>query len=309
MIGRCIYWVRIGYVPLVICKKLKYGLILAKLRQKITSGPQQGRRQTEESCLTFSPSMGCSSSQPVGIWDPVASTPGIRKVPSPGSQEAATAVDITTRSFCGTAQCEPELLLDWALGDELRNAWEHPDRHKHVGWSMKVAIGAALRSGKRRTVFLADIDGEPGAACTVRYLPGKLNTGTELWKYFKEMCFRTGFPEFDTKNGMDRRMQAAEDAINLAHQKHAPGSHINVQLMAVAPEHQGKKLCSKLLRAVCKVADEHKLPTYLETSGLRNVAVYETFGFMQVERVMISDPKDKEAKTYDDFYAMLRPSA
>jgi hypothetical protein len=24
---------------------------------------------------------------------------------------------------------------------------------------------------------------------------------------------------------------------------------------------------------------------------------------------MISDPKDKEAKTYDDFYAMLRPSA
>jgi GNAT superfamily N-acetyltransferase len=278
--------------------------VLQNLRPLLSENPQQ------PDCIT-SRAMACLCSRvaPHGLWDPVTSTPGIRKVPSPNGPDAVAAVDITTRSFAGTATSAPEALLDWALGDTLRNKWDHPDRVKHVGWSMKVAIGTALRSGQRRAVFLGlDDNGEPGAAITVRLIPGKQNSSTfELWKYVKEMvCFCAGFPSFDTKNGMDGRMQAADDAIDNSHRKHAPTAHINVQLMAVAPEHQGNGMCSKLMRAVCLVADGQNLPAYLETSGEKNVAVYETFGLKTVERVTVRDPNDTKADTFDDFYAMLR---
>lgn len=246
---------------------------------------------------------------PTDIWDELAKTiPDIRKVSSPTGPDAAAAVDVTTRSFAGTATSAPEYLLDWALGDELKEQWDNPDRVKHVGWALKLAIQCALRHGPKRAVFLASAPGTdaPGAACTVRFLPGKLSVGAEGWMYMWEMIRRSGMPTFDTKNGMDRRFQAAEDAINAAHVKHAPGPHINVQLMAVAPEHQGKKLTSVLMRAVNKVADKHGWPCYLETSGLRNVKVYQRFGYETVERVTVRDPKKPDAPTYDDFYAMIR---
>ena len=58
---------------------------------------------------------------PTDIWDELAETvPDIRKVSSPTGPDATAAVDVTTRSFAGTATCAPEYLLDWALGDELK---------------------------------------------------------------------------------------------------------------------------------------------------------------------------------------------
>ena len=249
---------------------------------------------------------------PPGIWDDLAdATPGVRKVSSPVGSDADAAADITTRSFAGTATCAPELLLDWALGEELRGKWDHPDRVKNLGWSMRRATQAALRHGPSRAVFLATAPGAdaPGAACVVRFLPGKISASAEGWMYLWEILRRSGFPPFDAKNGMSRRMQAVEDAINAAHAAHAPGPHVNVQIMAVAPEDQGKKLCSLLMRAVSAVADKRRLPCYLETSGLRNARIYERFGYEIVERVAVVDPKKPDAPTYDDFYAMTRPPA
>ena len=173
---------------------------------------------------------------PPGVWDDLeASSPGVRRVPSAKGRDADAAADITTRSFAGTATCAPELLLDWALGEELKGKWDHPDRAKHIGWSMRLATQAALRHGPRRAVFLATAPGasEPGAACTVRFLPGKISASAEGWMYLWEILMRSGSPPFDAKNGMSRRMQAAEDAINAAHAKHAPGPHVNVQLLSL----------------------------------------------------------------------------
>lgn len=65
-------------------------------------------------------------------------------------------------------------------------------------------------------------------------------------------------------------------------------------------------MCSKLMRAVCLVADAKNLPARLETSGAKNVAVYENFGFKTVERVTVRDPVDKNALAFDHFYAMVR---
>ena len=44
-------------------------------------------------------------------------------------------------------------------------------------------------------------------------------------------------------------------------------------------------MCSKLMRAVCLVADAKNLPARLETSGAKNVAVYEKFGFKTVRNL------------------------
>jgi|TARA_B110000503_G_scaffold77716_1_gene119702 GNAT superfamily N-acetyltransferase len=276
--------------------------MLQNLRPLLSENPQQPdcRKIRAMGCL-------CSRVAPLGLWDPVASTSGIRKVPSPNGPDAVAAVDISTRSFAGTATSEPELLLDWALGENLRNKWDHPDRVKHLGWILRVVIGTALRAGQNRAVFLGLTDnGEPGAAITVRFLPRKPNATFEVCRNLTEMCCRAGFPAFDATNGMSRRVEAADDALENLHRKHARAADTYVQLMAVAPEHQGQRLCSKLMRAVCLVADAKNLPARLETSGAKNVAVYEKFGFKTVERVTVRDPGDKNALAFDHFDAMVR---
>ena len=45
--------------------------------------------------------------------------------------------------------------------------------------------------------------------------------------------------------------------------------------MSVDPDAQGLGFCGKLMRAVNVWADNLQLPLWLETSGTRNVAIYE----------------------------------
>lgn len=65
-----------------------------------------------------------------------------------------------------------------------------------------------------------------------------------------------------------------------AWEKHDPTNpHLHLGPLAVLPDHQGKGIGSQLLRQMCSLSENSKLPIYLETDKEENVALYERFEF------------------------------
>jgi len=71
----------------------------------------------------------------------------------------------------------------------------------------------------------------------------------------------------------------------------APKPHLYLAVLAVAPEYQGQGFASKLVRPMLARLDAKGLPAYLETQNLRNVAMYERYGF-KLERETILPGSD-----------------
>ena len=87
--------------------------------------------------------------------------------------------------------------------------------------------------------------------------------------------------------------------------RHCSGPHAHVKVMAVDPHAQGLGLCGKLMRAVSAWADDLQLPLWLETSGARNVAIYERFGYKTREHYALNYKND----VHEDEFGMMRMPA
>jgi len=61
--------------------------------------------------------------------------------------------------------------------------------------------------------------------------------------------------------------------------RYAPRHHIYLALLAVRPQSQGQGHGRRLLKKLVEELERVKLPCYLETQNLKNVAMYERFGF------------------------------
>lgn len=57
--------------------------------------------------------------------------------------------------------------------------------------------------------------------------------------------------------------------------------------IGVSPELQGKGLGTEMISALQKICSEKKLPIYLETSNLRNLAFYEKNGFRMYKKTRL----------------------
>jgi GNAT superfamily N-acetyltransferase len=68
------------------------------------------------------------------------------------------------------------------------------------------------------------------------------------------------------------------------HQKNAPLPHHYLNVLAVDPAHQGKRLASKLLNAMFEQTDALGRPCYLETYKALNARIYQRYGFETIER-------------------------
>jgi GNAT superfamily N-acetyltransferase len=92
--------------------------------------------------------------------------------------------------------------------------------------------------------------------------------------------------------------EATRTATNIK-KKYAPALHMYLSLLAVDPSQQGKGFASVLIKPMLKRLDESHLPAYLETQNLKNVNMYEHFGFKLVYQTALSDGNLP-------IYAMLR---
>jgi ribosomal protein S18 acetylase RimI-like enzyme len=95
------------------------------------------------------------------------------------------------------------------------------------------------------------------------------------------------------------RMRAYGRYIDHLHRRLVPYPHWYLQIIGVDPTYQGQGFSSRLLRSVLERIDRERMPCYLETNSVKNVAIYRRFGFEVVS-------EDKMPGTEVTTFAMLR---
>jgi ribosomal protein S18 acetylase RimI-like enzyme len=81
--------------------------------------------------------------------------------------------------------------------------------------------------------------------------------------------------------------------------RYAPRRHLYLSLLAVDPAYQRKGYASLLMKPMLSRLDREHLPCYLETQNIKNVAMYQHFGFRLVYETVCPG-------TAYPLYAMLR---
>jgi ribosomal protein S18 acetylase RimI-like enzyme len=97
---------------------------------------------------------------------------------------------------------------------------------------------------------------------------------------------------------ISHQISANRIATEIKKQK-APPRHMYLALLAVDPAHQNKGYASALLKPMLNRLNESHLPAYLETQNMKNVAMYQHFGFKLVYETVMPD-------TSLPMYCMLR---
>ena len=101
-----------------------------------------------------------------------------------------------------------------------------------------------------------------------------------LWRMIRNgalpLCFRFG------KQTILRQSHVFNFTSSM-HKRHAPFRHWYLSLLGVDPEFQGKGYASTLMEAMLARIDRERLPCYLETQKVKNVSIYQHYGFKVVE--------------------------
>jgi len=95
------------------------------------------------------------------------------------------------------------------------------------------------------------------------------------------------------------RMWAYGRFVDNLHRRLVPYPHWYLQVIGVDPAHQGQGFSSRLLRPVLERIDRERMPCFLETNSVKNVAIYRRFGFEVVY-------EDRMPGTEVTTFAMLR---
>ncbi|MEW5855257.1 MAG: GNAT family N-acetyltransferase [Myxococcota bacterium] len=182
--------------------------------------------------------------------------PGVRRL---DSSELETAVETLALSF------DDDPLFRFLLPDGgRRQAW--------LRWFHALALGESLAAGGAWTLH----DG-PELGVMALIPPGR-------WPP----------PVHDTWNALrwptrrpSRRMLLSglplwRKLLNL----HPHLAHLYVYAIGVHPTRQGRGLGGALLRRACALADDARVPAYLETANPTNLRLYERYGFRVRETVM-----------------------
>ena len=119
------------------------------------------------------------------------------------------------------------------------------------------------------------------------WVPGALAQMT-FWRVLRSGAvwpgLRLGMSGIDAA----RRMPAIFRQIEVDREDNMRGtSYIYLQVIGVAPQHQGQGFGGKMLRALIEKSAQAGLPLYLETETERNVSMYERFGFQVLKQITL----------------------
>jgi ribosomal protein S18 acetylase RimI-like enzyme len=160
-----------------------------------------------------------------------------------------------------------------AFADDSISEWLIPDKEKRA--NMRYSFEVPLRLN---TMGVGEA-----------YTTSPECEGVAIWSLSSEkqslrLAIQAGFPRLPLHCGWryllrDAAMMKFCDQLR---REYAPPLHMYLGILAVAPEHHGKGIASRLLRPMLKHLDESTTACYLETQNLKNVEMYSHFGFEQV---------------------------
>ena len=215
---------------------------------------------------------------------------GLRAVRVGDDRLLPAVIECLTAGECGTSSTAPDPLLDWVY--KPREAAEvyqplagAPSQHRLqwfrwlVSYSAYFALArnglyAVVDAADPRRVLAAAVTGPPGTIPYGRMSGGEM--GDWCQKAGMEMAIEV------LANNMRNRVLGTWQG-----QAHGDGGaqHLEIVIVATAPECQGRGVGSALLRFLAEVADADGVPSYLETAGSRNAGFYANKGgFQEVHR-------------------------
>eukprot|EP00941_MAST-03F_sp_MAST-3F-sp1_P004521 g4521.t1 len=232
----------------------------------------------------------------------------------PSSNVARTLIG---KSFAGTSGSDPEWLMHWLIGKENNlSDFNNPKRILTSAFFMSFAlemIGSqgmmigSLQEGKLAGIFVMKrcYKGYHGPSsfdnCSVGHVICRSVCTGKLPAEMKD-----GSPE---KKKVETRLKALDAAFLHFHKNNMGNDHMYINTVAIDPNHQGQKHCSKLMRAVLVQTDTDNIPCYLECTGEKNKAMYEHFGFELVEQAQLNhdgtctfDGTNKALASTEDFH-------
>ena len=204
--------------------------------------------------------------------------------------------------------------FDWLLPDvpDRKDAEQLKERVHRLVAPLGVCIHKAFLLGGRGLILVAK-DGTCGkitGCVTLYFYPKKY--GVDGMMVDMKACSASGMGQWSkTQSAImsSKRMAALDAGTQKLHKAHASTPHIFVQIVAVDPEEQGKGLGKKMMQAVIAIADEMKLPLYLECDGGKNEAFYTKCGFANVGTEDLTASEKSGPAVFKGLIAMRREVA
>ncbi len=139
----------------------------------------------------------------------------------------------------------------------------------------------------------------------VAWLPSE-KLGFSIFRIIRSGNFR--LPRLIGYSAFKRLTNCVNWVMSIQKQK-APFSHMYLNALCVAPNHQGKGFSNILLKPMLNRLDERKIPCYMETQKSHIVPFYERLGFQAVDEqqipgtdltnwAMIRTPKDRLSNNF-----------
>ncbi len=154
-------------------------------------------------------------------------------------------------------------------GDPM-TAWMIPDEKKrsNLRYAFEMILNLSVMGGAEAYTTSPDCEG------VAIWMPA----GT---KQSLNMLLRAGYPYLPLRCGwryfiLDARSLSLCEKLK---KKYAPKHHCYLAALAVSPKHQGEGIASALLKPMLAKLDEDGTPCYVETQNMKNVAMYQHFGF------------------------------
>lgn len=220
------------------------------------------------------------------------------------------AMDLLTRSFCGTEKANPEPVMQWAYTGTQENLLAPlpapPSETRLAFFRWLAGIDMNLQVNAEGIWALLDADGVMVAA-TSSTMSKDPPCCLMMGMVCKTICC-CQFPK--DENGTSTALQriGSMKEMGVMHEEAMPGPHLYVRTVATHPEHQGKGAGSALLNLIADIADAHGLPAYLECVGDKNETFYAKKGGYSVFRRTVVEFEGSKLDLNGGIAGMIRPA-
>lgn len=201
--------------------------------------------------------------------------------------------------------------FDWLLQDvpDKKDAEQIKERMHRLVAPLGVCMHKAFLLGERGLILVAR-DGARGKikGCVTLYFYTEKYKVDGLIMDMKT-CFAAGMSQWSKTQSaimQSKRMAALDAGTKKLHTKHASTPHIFAQIVAVDPDEQGKGLGKMMMQTVNAIADEMKLPLYLECDHGKNEAFYMKCGFVNVGTEDLTASEKSGPAVFKGLVAMRR---
>lgn len=158
----------------------------------------------------------------------------------------------------------------------------------------KVFEGLPDREGKMKAFFEIPVRfcstyGEayassPGLEGIAGWVPGETADMT-VWRLLRSGALSSGLKLGTT---FSKRIQPIFEPLEKDRRSHMEGRrYVYLQIIGVAPDHQGRGIGGKILRSLIAQCERSGLSIYLETQTEKNLGMYEKFGFRTVKEMTL----------------------